>query len=336
MSKDSRYCSICGKRKPPRAFAKEGTHCLRCSQRLRLEAKKLRKEERRRRVAEAQSVVAMQPEQTIVSTIQPIEETTMNTESNIMIFNSDNFGDLHVVLRDGEPWFVAKEIAVLLEMRDALTAVRGLDDDERGTHKVCTPGGTQDVIVVSEAGLYSVLVRSNKEIAKPFRRWVTHEVLPSIRKHGAYIVPQKLNELLQKPESIITMLEALKETQEELAEVKPKAERFVRYNETGRNESIGTFAKLARELGIDVGIDEMFKVLRFKRVLCSGTGVNWNQPYTRLVREGLMTTKPIPPEKEHEWCCTPLVTPKGLDYFLPKLAEWVAEYREYFALGRTA
>lgn len=87
---------------------------------------------------------------------------------------------------DGDTWFVAKDVADILEIRDAFNATRELADDEKGTAKVSTPGGMQDMTVINEAGLYTLLMRSNKPEAKPFRRWVTHDVLPSIRKTGSY------------------------------------------------------------------------------------------------------------------------------------------------------
>lgn len=87
---------------------------------------------------------------------------------------------------DSEIWFVAKDVCDVLEM--TVEATRRLDNDEKGLKKIQTPGGVQDITIISEAGLYTLLMRSNKEEAKPFRRWVTHEVLPSIRKTGTYSV----------------------------------------------------------------------------------------------------------------------------------------------------
>ena len=92
---------------------------------------------------------------------------------------------------DGETWFVAKDVCDILEHSNSRMAVEELDDDEKGVSKVYTPGGMQDMTIVSEAGLYTLLMRSNKPEAKPFRRWVTHEVLPSIRKTGSYTAPKK-------------------------------------------------------------------------------------------------------------------------------------------------
>ena len=90
---------------------------------------------------------------------------------------------------DGETWFVAKDVADILEIRDAFNATRELDNDEKGTCKVSTPGGMQDMTVINESGLYNLIFRSRKDEAKQFRRWVTHDVLPSIRKTGSYTAP---------------------------------------------------------------------------------------------------------------------------------------------------
>lgn len=90
---------------------------------------------------------------------------------------------------DGQVWFVATDIARILGYKDASHALRGLEEDEKGLHIVETLGGKQTLTIVSEAGLYTLLVRARVEAAKPFRRWVTHEVLPSIRRTGSYSLP---------------------------------------------------------------------------------------------------------------------------------------------------
>ncbi|WP_028654857.1 BRO family protein [Nocardioides sp. J54] len=97
--------------------------------------------------------------------------------------------DVHVVSIDGEPWFVAGDVARILDFRDAFNLTRGLDEDERGTHVVSTPGGEQTVTVINEAGLYSAILRSRVPQAKAFKRWVTHDVLPAIRRTGSYGAP---------------------------------------------------------------------------------------------------------------------------------------------------
>jgi prophage antirepressor-like protein len=110
-------------------------------------------------------------------------------ENNVMPFN---YGDHLVrVIQDaaGAPWWVARDVCRVLSLSDVNKAVINLDDDEKGTNKVRTPGGEQNMIVVTESGLYTLIIRSNKPEAKPFRRWVTHEVLPSIRRTGTYAMP---------------------------------------------------------------------------------------------------------------------------------------------------
>lgn len=106
--------------------------------------------------------------------------------SGIKIFEAEAFGQVRVVDVDGEPWFVAKDVCECLELGNPRTSIALLDEDEKGVHTMDTPGGQQEMSIVSEAGLYSLILRSRKPEAKAFKRWITHEVLPSIRKTGQY------------------------------------------------------------------------------------------------------------------------------------------------------
>lgn len=101
---------------------------------------------------------------------------------------------VRVVMKGSEPWWVAKDVADILEFRDAANAIRLLDEDEKGTQKVSTPGGEQEMSVINESGLYTLIMRSNKPEAKRFRKWVTSEVLPTIRKTGSYSVKKDPDE----------------------------------------------------------------------------------------------------------------------------------------------
>lgn len=104
----------------------------------------------------------------------------------IKIFEAEAFGQVRVVDVDGEPWFVARDVCECLELGNPRTSIALLDEDEKGVHTMDTPGGQQEMSIVSEAGLYSLILRSRKPEAKAFKRWITHEVLPSIRKTGGY------------------------------------------------------------------------------------------------------------------------------------------------------
>lgn len=98
---------------------------------------------------------------------------------------------LRVVDRQGEPWFVAADVAAALGLRDANRATRLLDDDEKGAHSVGTLGGAQSMQVISESGLYALVLRSRKPEARPFQKWVTAVVLPTIRRHGMYVAGEE-------------------------------------------------------------------------------------------------------------------------------------------------
>lgn len=104
----------------------------------------------------------------------------------IKIFERQEFGQVRVVDVNGEPWFVAKDVCECLELTNTSQTLSYLDDDEKGITTNDTPGGQQEMSIVSEAGLYSLILRSRKPEAKAFKRWITHEVLPAIRKTGQY------------------------------------------------------------------------------------------------------------------------------------------------------
>lgn len=107
--------------------------------------------------------------------------------NNLQIFNNENFGTIRTVNRDGEPWFVAKDVCDCLDVGNSRQALSRLDGDEKGVILSDTPGGQQNLSAVTEYGLYSLILSSRKPEAKEFKRWITHEVIPAIRKTGGYI-----------------------------------------------------------------------------------------------------------------------------------------------------
>ena len=116
---------------------------------------------------------------------------------------------IRVVMRDGEPWFVAKDVCVCLELGNVSQTCSRLDDDERGIILNDTPSGKQEMLVVSEPGLYSLIGSSKKQEAKAFKRWVNHEVLPSIRKTGGYGI-RTVDDMINDPDTAIRLLTQLK------------------------------------------------------------------------------------------------------------------------------
>ena len=132
-----------------------------------------------------------------------------STISNSLQLFADKGFRVRVVMRDGEPWFVAKDVCECLDLANSRDAVSRLDDDEKGVGKADTLGGSQDMVLISESGLYTLVMRSNKPDAKVFRKWVTSEVLPSIRKTGGYGI-RTVDDMINDPDTAIRLLTQLK------------------------------------------------------------------------------------------------------------------------------
>lgn len=107
-------------------------------------------------------------------------------DNAIQVFEQSGLGSVRVVMQGGDPWFIARDVCECLELGNPRTSIALLDEDEKGVHTMDTPGGAQEMSIISEPGLYSLILRSRKPEAKAFKRWVTHDILPSIRKTGGY------------------------------------------------------------------------------------------------------------------------------------------------------
>lgn len=130
--------------------------------------------------------------------------------NDLSIFNFED-ASIRVIEKNGEPWFVAKDIAMVLDFRDAEVACRTLEEDEKGTLNVCTLGGNQQMTGINESGLYHLILVSRKPEAKKFRKWVTEEVLPTIRKTGSYSVTKSPFDVIAQDMDPLARLDAMKE-----------------------------------------------------------------------------------------------------------------------------
>ena len=158
--------------------------------------------------------------------------------NEMQVFQNPEFGEIRTLHIDGEPWFVAADVCKALDVGETHVAMRRLDADEKGRCLIPTLGGQQELSTVNESGLYSLVLGSRKPEAKTFKRWITKEVIPSIRKHGAYMTPAKIEEVLLNPDTIIKLAQNLKAEQEKVSalsaqvaqkdqiigELKPKAD----------------------------------------------------------------------------------------------------------------
>lgn len=147
--------------------------------------------------------------------------------TNLQIFNNDRFGQVRIIPVDGELMFVAKDVCDCLEITKHRDAISRLDSDERGSVKLDTPGGKQDIAAINEYGLYNLVLSSRKPEAKEFKRWITHDVIPAIRKTGSYsmAVPQTLPEALRAYANEVESHNATKaivaQQEQQIAEFKP-------------------------------------------------------------------------------------------------------------------
>lgn len=187
----------------------------------------------------------------------------------------------------GEPWFVAKDVCDILEISNPSDALKRLDDDERSRFNLGRQGETN---IVNEAGLYSLVLGSRKPEAREFKRWVTHEVLPSIRKHGAYMTQQTLDKALTSPDFLIQLATKLKEEQEKVRELEPKARFADAVAASDGTCLVGELAKMLRQNGLDIGQNRLFAQLREDGYL-GKTGSNRNVPTQKAMDLGLFRIK---------------------------------------------
>ena len=172
--------------------------------------------------------------------------------SNLQIFKNKEFGEIRVIEYEGYPWFVAKDVCNILEIKNTTDAIKRLDEDE--VTRFNLGGLSGETNIVNEYGLYSLILGSRKPEAKQFKRWITHEVIPSIRKHGAYMTPQKIEEVLLNPDTIIQLATQLKEEQalvqkqrQIIGELKPKAD----YTDLIlKNKGLVTITQIAKDYGM--------------------------------------------------------------------------------------
>lgn len=172
--------------------------------------------------------------------------------NELQTFNNEEFGQIRTIEINNEPWFVAADICRSLELSNPTTSMERLDEDEKAKFNLGLSGGETNC--VNEYGLYSLVLGSRKPDAKKFKRWITHEVIPSIRKHGAYMTQETIEKALTSPDFLIQLATKLKEEQEKnraLAadnqRMKPKEEY---YDELVDRNLLTNFRDTAKEFGV--------------------------------------------------------------------------------------
>lgn len=246
----------------------------------------------------------------------------MTNEITTLQFNSDQFGQLRAIQDEsGEPWFVAKDICNALGLANTTEALRGLDDDEVSNFinsEVAQNGGRAPRII-NEPGFYKLVLKSRKPEAKAFQRWVTHEVLPSIRKKGGYIAaaPDETPEQIMA-RAVLLAQDTIARQKAQIEELKPKALFADAVAASDGTCLVGELAKMMRQNGVQIGQNRLFEKLRQDGYL-GKTGSNYNVPTQRAMEMGLFRIKEtsITHSDGHITVQrTAKVTGKGQQYFI--------------------
>jgi len=253
------------------------------------------------------------------------------------IFNHPIFGELSAIVVNGMEWFGATEAAKALRFGNPYDAIKNhIEEDDLAVHEVIDSlGRTQQKKFTNESGLYSLIFGAakqgnNPEIqakAKEFKRWVTSEVLPTIRQHGAYMTPEKIEEVLLNPDTIIDLAQRLKQANEEKARLAAKIESdkpkviFAEALETSQHSIlIGELAKLLKQNGVDIGQNRLFERLRQDGYLgCKGEYRNLPTQKAMELKLFEIKTRTINnPDGSVRVTRTTKVTGKGQIYFINK------------------
>lgn len=227
---------------------------------------------------------------------------------------------------EGEPYFVGKDVAEVLGYSNSRKAIADhVDSEDKGVTKCYTLGGTQQTTIINESGLYSLILSSKLPKAKEFKHWVTSEVLPTIRKHGAYMTDAKAAAIVTDKGSLADLLqqaaEQLKRKDIQIEQMKPKALFADAVSTSDTPILVGELAKILHQNGVSMGQNRMFRWLRDNGYLISKKGTSYNMPTQRAMELGLFKIKEnaITHSDGHVMITkTPKVTGKGQVYFVNK------------------
>lgn len=261
----------------------------------------------------------------------------------LQIFNNPEFGEIRTTVIDGEPWFVGKDVADILGYQNGSRDInRHVDEEDRQNYQNGTFESPRGMTIINESGLYSLVLSSKLPTAKKFKRWVTSEVLPAIRKHGGYMTPEKVEEALLNPDVLIWLATELKEERnknkalhdlaveqdkhlarqnDRIATLEPKGIFADSVSASDTTILIGELAKIIKQNGTDIGQNRLFQWMRDQKYLIGRKGTDYNMPTQKAMKLGLFTIKEttINHSDGHVSISkTPKVTGKGQIYFVNK------------------
>lgn len=214
--------------------------------------------------------------------------------STIQILNFEN-QEVRTTIKDGEIFWVLKDVCEILGIQNYRNVAAKLGDDEKGVHQMDTLGGRQKFIIVNEPGLYRTIFRSDKPEAKNFMRWVTHEVLPTIRKYGAYVSQEKLAEITRDPNNLVRLVNSFMEENKQLRlqlELdQPKVLFATAISNSSHTLLVGELSKIIQSCGGGITPNKMFEWLREKGYLMKRRGASYNSPTQKSMKLGLFSIR---------------------------------------------
>lgn len=253
----------------------------------------------------------------------------MENNNKIQIFENAEFGSVRTVDIDGVIHFVGKDVAQALGYADTNKAIAmHVDDEDKLNDKTALSLGQRGGWLITESGLYSLVLSSKLPTAKKFKHWVTSEILPSIRKHGAYMTENTLEKALTSPDFLIQLANQIKAEQEKNRQLKiqieaekPKVIFADAVSVSNTSILVGDLAKLIKQNGVEIGANRLFKWLRDNGYLISRKGSDYNSPTQKSMELKLFEVKEtvVTHSDGHTSINkTPKVTGKGQQYFVNK------------------
>jgi len=247
--------------------------------------------------------------------------------NNLQIFKNEEFGEIRTVTIDNQPYFVGNDVAEVLGYANVRSTVsKKIDSEDRGVAKLETPSGTQEMTVINESGLYSLILGSKLPNAKKFKRWVTSDVLPSIRKNGGYIANQESLSAEQiLANAVLLAQNVIHEKDKLLEEQKPK----VLFAEAVENSEdvilVKEMATILAQNGFAIGQNQLFQYLRDRGYLCKAKGDMYNLPTRKYEHFFKVTKRVVQNSKGVMVKNTPKITGKGQMFFIKKFNEYLEQ-----------
>lgn len=240
--------------------------------------------------------------------------------NEVQLFNFENHEVRSILLSD-EPWFVGKDVAKILGYKDTSDALKKhVDGEDKLTRRFADSGQSREMYIINESGLYSLVLSSKLPSAKKFKRWVTSEVLPALRKTGQYQVKELSGqELMAK--ALIEAQNVLAAKDKQIEEMKPKALFADAVATSHTSILVGELAKILKQNGIEMGQKRLFAWLREKGYLIKRQGTDYNMPTQKAMDLGLFEIKEgsyVNGSGVNITTKTPKVTGKGQQYFINK------------------